>query len=118
MDGGSIYLLHAKEPDTLPPGSPLARRTPLRRGARPRWRPSAKGAAFWRRRRREVLERDAYRCQECGGPGNEVAHVVPLGMGRSRYEALQKLNDASNLRVLCGRCHREETEGRKARAAA
>lgn len=96
--------------------SPIARRTPLKQKARPRWRPSSAGSAFWRRRRVEVMERDGGRCQECGGRATDVAHIVALGMGRSRFQALQALNAASNLRALCRTCHRAETEGRPARS--
>ena len=53
---------------------------------------------WWDLRRREILERDGYRCRECGRPGRlEVDHVVPLKAGGS--------DDHDNLRALCKDCH-------------
>ena len=36
----------------------------------------------WARIRREVLDRDGWRCQTCGKPGRlEVDHILPLHLG-------------------------------------
>lgn len=48
--------------------------------------------------RREVLERDGWRCQYCGTTQNlEVHHLVPRSQGGD--------DDAQNLITLCARCH-------------
>ena len=54
----------------------------------------------WARIRREVLDRDGWRCQAegCGKPGRlEVDHIVPLHLGGT--------NDLGNLQALCRGCH-------------
>ena len=52
----------------------------------------------WAAIRREVLERDGWRCRECGKPGRlEVHHLEPLHKGGS--------NDVGNLVALCRGCH-------------
>ena len=52
----------------------------------------------WARIRREVLDRDGWRCQTCGKPGRlEVHHVKPLQEGGT--------NDLGNLTTLCRGCH-------------
>ena len=54
----------------------------------------------WARIRREVLDRDGWRCQTCGKPGRlEVHHVKPLQEGGA--------NDLGNLTALCRGCHIE-----------
>ena len=56
----------------------------------------------WARRRREVLDRDGWRCQKCGKAGRlEVDHKTPLYRGGS--------NDLDNLQALCRRCHLDKT---------
>ena len=53
----------------------------------------------WRAVRKEVLERDGWRCQECGGPGRlEVHHKVRLADGGEHF-------DLGNLETLCRSCH-------------
>jgi 5-methylcytosine-specific restriction endonuclease McrA len=47
--------------------------------------------------RAAVVDRDSGRCQNCGGPGDQVDHID----GSS--------NDMSNLQLLCDRCHRQKT---------
>ena len=59
-------------------------------------------AREWAGIRREVLDRDGWRCQNpgCGKPGAlEVHHVVELQNGGT--------NDLGNLRALCRSCHIE-----------
>lgn len=54
----------------------------------------------WSSRRKKVLERDGYKCANCGEPDNrnlEVHHIVPLKDGGS--------NKLSNLKTLCLDCH-------------
>jgi 5-methylcytosine-specific restriction endonuclease McrA len=73
----------------------------------------------WRERRREVLERDNYTCQDCGmsdskcqeqyGKALSVHHRVPLRKfvpedGKPDFEAA---NSMDNLITLCLRCHRK-----------
>ena len=77
------------------------------------------GTARWKKRRRQVLERDGYRCQDCGcevvrcsnsEPLPEgkrratVDHVVPVVQGGDRW-------DPDNLQTLCEKCHtRKDSE--------
>ena len=68
--------------------------TPLRQ-RRPRLRLDP---GSYRRLHREVLERDAWRCQGCGGLSNlQVHHLVPRSL----------LGDDApkNLITLCAACH-------------
>jgi len=52
----------------------------------------------WEDRRQAVLERDNYRCQNCGAEENLVVHhIVSLSKGGS--------NELSNLVALCESCH-------------
>lgn len=60
----------------------------------------------WMRRRKEVLERDAYLCVACRAKGRitdatEVDHIIPLSKGGT--------DDAHNLQSLCGPCHESKT---------
>ena len=53
----------------------------------------------WRSVRAYVLDRDGWRCAECGRPGRlEVHHRVRLVDGGAPY-------DPRNLRPLCRPCH-------------
>ena len=53
----------------------------------------------WERVRRQVLDRDGWRCRECGRAGRlEVHHRVELRHGGAPY-------DAMNLETLCRFCH-------------
>ena len=58
----------------------------------------------WARLRREVLDRDGWRCVKCGRRGRlEVDHVIPMRFGGAVY-ALE------NLQTLCrAPCHFEKT---------
>jgi hypothetical protein len=55
--------------------------------------------------RKQILERDGYECQICGGefPANrlEVHHIKPQAKWGKDY--------STNLVTLCWRCHRKET---------
>ena len=55
-------------------------------------------ARQWEATRREVFDRDGYRCQQCGKAGRlEAHHVLHLASGGS--------NDLDNLLTLCRGCH-------------
>ena len=58
-----------------------------------------RGPVSRRSLRCEVLERDNWRCIQCGVKTSEVHHVISRGRkGADRVE---------NMVTLCGRCHRE-----------
>jgi len=53
----------------------------------------------WAGIRLKVLNRDGYRCRQCGRAGRlEVDHRVPLHRGGAVY-------DLANLQSLCRTCH-------------
>jgi 5-methylcytosine-specific restriction protein A len=59
------------------------------------------------RNRHLVLERDKFRCQDCGispkeGATLEIDHTIPIAKGGS--------NDLSNLRTLCSDCNRGKSD--------
>ena len=57
----------------------------------------------WRRVRRQVLNRDRWRCTACGKAGRlEVHHCIPLRNGGAKY-------DLGNLVTVCRGCHFSET---------
>lgn len=58
--------------------------------------------------RQEVIERDRV-CMDCGGPGEEVHHILP----RSRFgkHGKEKLWALKNLVLLCVRCHQLSNGG-------
>ena len=67
-------------------------------------------ARRWAAVRRAVLERDGYRCVECGRAGRlECDHVVPL-----QREPGQDVYDPNGLQTLCRACHIEKTRGENA----
>jgi len=73
------------------------------------WFPDELRSTHWRLMRRKVLERDGYKCQDCGKclkdkPSwfTEVHHVVPRCKGGTDHP--------SNLKTLCVVCHRNYTE--------
>jgi len=49
---------------------------------------------------KEVLERDAWRCQSCGSLSAVEVH-------HKRFRSHQGADDKSNLITLCCKCHRE-----------
>ena len=56
----------------------------------------------WARVRRRILERDGYRCLQCGRPGRlEIDHIVPMARGGAMLAE-------DNLQTLCVRCHIEK----------
>lgn len=58
----------------------------------------------WQVLRMAILERDGFRCRQCGARGRlEVDHVKPV---RS-HPALSY--DPANLQALCGPCHTKKT---------
>ena len=62
---------------------------------------SSRGRPYYDGQREQVLERDGYRCRQCGkaaGRSNlEVHHVEPTHLGGS--------DDLGNLVTLCRGCH-------------
>lgn len=56
----------------------------------------------WDDRRKQVLERDRYECQECGATNRtlHVHHITPISEGGGHR--------LSNLEALCESCHAEE----------
>ena len=53
--------------------------------------------------RRQVFERDGYRCRCCGAAGRlEADHVLPIHKGGEVYEL-------RNLQALCRACHIRKT---------
>lgn len=53
---------------------------------------------LWRVRRRQVLEKAGYRCEECGNAGRiEVHHKIKISQCGT--------DDLENLEALCRRCH-------------
>ncbi len=57
----------------------------------------------WRAIRFAALRRDNWCCQECGGPGREVDHILPV---RTHPELAY---DLANLQTLCASCHAKKT---------
>jgi len=71
--------------------------------------PDGMARIAWTKVRRRVLERDGFRCQECGRdlrtlPGwfTEVHHILPRTRGGTNHPA--------NLATLCVSCHKRKTE--------
>lgn len=60
---------------------------------------------LWRAARRAALDRDGWRCRDCGRAGRlDVHHVQPLEHGGEAY-------NLDNLRALCRDCHIREHGG-------
>lgn len=85
----------------LSPKSRCPQCASLRRRPRNRRNNAARGGSgwAWQRTRVAVLEREGYRCVDCGTVqvSLQVDHIVPLAAGGS--------NDLANLRALCRWCH-------------
>ena len=59
----------------------------------------------WEILRRQVFDRDGWRCRACGRPGRlECDHVVPIDKGGAPL-------DPDNLQTLCRGCHVAKTRG-------
>lgn len=73
-------------------------------------RPSAAKRGYghkWRKKREEIIERDKHKCKMCGkairGKGNKQVDHITNRNKKSGHDG------SSNLRLLCGACHREKT---------
>lgn len=51
--------------------------------------------------RKKIRQRDNHTCQQCGKPGNEVDHIIPISQGGTDHP--------NNLQVLCATCHTTKT---------
>lgn len=57
---------------------------------------------FWEWRRKQILERDKFKCVKCGSPfGISVDHIKNRSAGGT--------HNSLNLQVLCMLCHTEKT---------
>ena len=63
----------------------------------PRCRPRNGSTRQWRSVRDEILARDHWQCQYCGGPAQHVDHAVPVAHGGTDHEA--------NLVAACRGCN-------------
>ena len=64
----------------------------------------------WQYVRRQVFERDGWRCLRCGRAGRlECDHVLPLDRGGDPW-------DMANLQTLCRICHIAKTAAENRRA--
>jgi 5-methylcytosine-specific restriction endonuclease McrA len=63
----------------------------------------------WKRVRAEVLHANHYTCSNCYDRGSEVHHIIELTPDNIDDENIS-LNP-SNLKCLCGRCHKKITQG-------
>lgn len=74
---------------------------------------SRRYAGRWWRARRKALERDGYRCKNCGksadqiGRNPDVHHIRPL----KEFDDPQRAHSINNLICLCRKCHRNAEEG-------
>lgn len=71
------------------------------------WRRQFYLSPRWRKKRKEIIERDNYECQHCKtkgkvGPAEAVHHIKHL----QYYPELALVDD--NLITLCGVCHNKE----------
>lgn len=83
-------------------------------GVKERWqRPSwaVTNTKRWRLFRWSILERDGFRCVQCGARGRlEVDHIIPV------RDAPDRAYDPENLQSLCPRCHGQKTNSEMGRA--
>ncbi len=78
----------------------------------------------WQAQRKQVLERDGYRCRTCGADGDEfvlhVHHIRPFreyGYVPGQNENYLIANQTDNLVTLCASCHRQAEAGQQTRSA-
>ena len=72
-------------------------------------RPSAAKRGYghgWRKKREEIILRDKSKCQKCGKSVAGLDRHVDHQTNRKRKSGH---DGKSNLRVLCGDCHRQKT---------
>lgn len=78
----------------------------------------------WDKKRKQILERDAYLCQEHKRQGvlkavgdapfsAYVDHIKPKAECRSLGWTQEQIDDDSNLQTLCRGCHTEKTDREK-----
>jgi hypothetical protein len=75
-------------------------------------RPSAAKRGYgysWKKKRDVALEKDGNKCVKCGKKATDVDHITP----KSR----KGTDRPSNLRSLCGECHRKKTAAYDKRSA-
>lgn len=65
---------------------------------------------LWQDKRREILRRDLYTCEICGGRASEVHHEVELTPDNIDDPSVTLNNNL--LRSLCGDCHKAITLNR------
>ena len=62
----------------------------------------------WEKVRRYVLDRDGWKCRECGKVGRlEIDHVIPLS--QLPEDDPERWYDTGNLQTLCRKCHKAKT---------
>ena len=61
------------------------------------------GSTRWRRLRKQILERDGWRCTECGRAGRLECHHL------EKITSAEKWFDPSNLAAICRSCHIKKT---------
>lgn len=59
----------------------------------------------WQRRRLEIMQRDDFKCRECGTTNDLNVHHIRYIDGRKPWEY-----DDGDLVTLCGKCHKEAHE--------
>ena len=57
----------------------------------------------WRKVRKLIKIERMGICEECGGPGDEVHHKIPLSLQNIDNDSIAI--DGSNLQLLCTSCH-------------
>lgn len=57
----------------------------------------------WHLTSRQYAVKAGHRCEECGGIGTDVHHIVPVQCD----EGWKRRFDFDNLKLLCVRCHNE-----------
>lgn len=76
---------------------------------------------WWQLQRRALFHRTGGHCESCGAPFDlrtmDAAHLIPLGMGHSRHDESNPLNELTNLLGVCRECHRRMERERLYRLA-